>query len=74
MFSTGFTADLSWLKVSVVEAGSTPVHTEGRSPVDGLWFLGYPWLRTRKSAIVWGAVPDSAHVADQVVERTRARP
>jgi len=72
-FSTGFTSDLSWLKLPVVDESGTPVHVDGRSPVDGLWFLGLPWLRTRKSAIVWGAVQDSAHIADQVIARTRTR-
>lgn len=72
VFATGFTADFSWLHVPVIDSGGAPIHTEGRSPVDGLWFLGMPWLRTRKSGIIWGALEDSKAIVDQVVARTQA--
>ena len=70
VFSTGFTADFSWLHLPVIDDRGAPIHVEGRSPVPGLWFLGFPWLRTRKSGIIWGAVEDSAFVVEQVVART----
>jgi putative flavoprotein involved in K+ transport len=72
VFSTGFTADFSWLRVPVINDRGEPIHTEGRSPVEGLWFLGMPWLRTRKSGIIWGALEDSKAIVDQVVARTAA--
>gem|GEM_PF-3197077 len=72
VFSTGFSADFSWLRVPVLDARGSPMHTAGRSPIDGLWFLGFPWLRTRKSGIVWGAVEDSAEIVRQVVARGRS--
>jgi len=70
VFSTGFAADFSWLRLPVIDERGAPIHVEGRSPVPGLWFLGFPWLRTRKSGIVWGAVEDSAAIVGQVVART----
>jgi putative flavoprotein involved in K+ transport len=69
IFTTGFTSDLSWLRLPVVDERGVPIHQEGRSPVDGLWFLGWAWLRRRKSGIIWGAAEDSAHVVDQIVAR-----
>ena len=42
-------------------------------PVAAIWFLGFPWLRTRKSGIVWGALDDSVEIVRQVVAR-RERP
>lgn len=72
VFSTGFAADFSWLHLPVLDERGSPIHTEGRSPVEGLWFLGFPWLRTRKSGIIWGAVEDSKAIVDQVVARTAA--
>lgn len=71
IFTTGFSCDLSWLKVPAVEGGA-PIHAEGRSPVPGLWFLGWVWMRRRKSGIIWGASEDSAHVVDQVVAHLAA--
>jgi putative flavoprotein involved in K+ transport len=70
VFSTGFTADFSWLHLPVLDERGAPIHADGRSPVDGVWFLGIPWLRTRKSGIIWGAVEDSKAIVDQVVVRT----
>jgi putative flavoprotein involved in K+ transport len=71
IFSTGFSADFSWLKVPVLDDGGAPVHVAGRSPVNGLWFLGFPWLRTRKSGIIWGALEDGTEIVSQVVARGR---
>ena len=72
VFSTGFTADFSWLHLPVIDARGAPIHTDGRSPVDGLWFLGLSWLRTRKSGIIWGMLEDSKAIVEQVVARTVA--
>lgn len=69
IFATGFTTDLSWLHVPAVDEHGAPVHDEGRSPVNGVWFLGLSWMRKRKSAIIYGAAEDSAHIVDQIVRR-----
>ena len=67
VFATGFIADFSWLRVPVVDDRGGLRHDEGRSPVAGLWFLGFPWLRRRQSGIIWGAMEDSKAIVDQVV-------
>ena len=69
IFSVGFGADLSWLRVPVLDERGAPIQTEGRAPVDGVWFVGLPWMRTRRSGILWGAAEDSAHVVDQITAR-----
>jgi putative flavoprotein involved in K+ transport len=71
IFTTGFAADLSWLKLPVLDDRREPIHDEGRMRIDGLWLLGWAWLRRRKSGIIWGATEDSAHVADQVRARVQ---
>ena len=74
IFTTGFSADLSWLRVpGALDAGGAPIHDEGRSRVDGLWFLGWAWLRRRKSGIIWGASEDSAVVVEQVAQNVARR-
>lgn len=72
IFSSGFTADLSWLRVPTFDDRGAPLNVAGRSPVDGLWFLGLQWQRKRKSGIVWGMPEDSAEVVSQVLERARS--
>lgn len=73
IFTTGFGADLGWLRLpECVNDRGVPVHRHGRSPVDGLWFLGWSWLRKRQSAIIRGASEDSAHVVDELVARLKS--
>lgn len=72
IFSTGFGADYSWLRLPIVGADGSVAHREGRSPVDGVWFVGLLWMRMRRSGIIHGAMEDSAHVAAQVATRRHA--
>ena len=71
IFSTGFNADFSWLRVPALDEAGAPRHEDGRSPVPGVWFIGFPWLRTRKSGNVWGAYEDAAVIVGEVVGRPR---
>jgi putative flavoprotein involved in K+ transport len=66
IWATGFGADMSWVKLPIADASGALVHDGGRAEVPGLWFLGLPWLRRRKSGIILGADEDSAVIADQV--------
>ncbi|MGH2491850.1 MAG: flavin-containing monooxygenase [Candidatus Limnocylindria bacterium] len=72
IFSTGFRADYSWLRLPVFGADGSITHREGRAPVDGVWFVGLLWMRMRRSGIILGALDDSAHVAAQVAARRDA--
>ena len=69
VFSTGFGADYSWLRLPIIAADGSVAHREGRAAVDGVWFVGLLWMRTRRSAIIAGAMDDSAHIAAQVTAR-----
>jgi putative flavoprotein involved in K+ transport len=73
IFSTGFGADYSWLRLPAVVADGSVVHQEGRGAVEGVWFVGLLWMRMRRSAIILGAMDDSAHIAAQVVARREAK-
>ena len=71
IFSTGFSADFSWLRVPAIDDRGAPRHEDGRSPVAGVWFIGFPWLRTRKSGNVWGTYEDAGVIVGEVVARCR---
>jgi putative flavoprotein involved in K+ transport len=66
IWCTGFTADFGWLRVPVLDAGGAPLHEGVVSPVPGLFLLGFPWLRTRKSGIILGIADDATCVAESV--------
>jgi putative flavoprotein involved in K+ transport len=49
-------------------------HIDGVTSIPGLYLLGAPWLRLRKSGIIWGAPADAQATADTIAARRRGRP
>jgi putative flavoprotein involved in K+ transport len=72
VWATGFTADFSYLKGRAIDDNGKPVHRNGISNVAGLYFVGLPWLRKRKSGIINGIAEDAAFIAEGVT-RTLSR-
>lgn len=66
VWCTGFTAHFEWLQLPVIDDRGVPVHTRGISPVPGIYFLGFPWLHTRKSGIIFGIDEDARHIAEAI--------
>ena len=66
LWCTGFTADFSWIEGLEMDSRGTPVHTNGASSIPGLYFNGFPWLRTRGSGLIYGGVRDSKHIASLI--------
>ncbi|MEJ2616082.1 MAG: NAD(P)/FAD-dependent oxidoreductase [Ignavibacteriaceae bacterium] len=54
IWATGFKGNFSWLNLPVIDADGKPIHQRGISPVRGLYFIGFPWLSSRKSGIIYG--------------------
>jgi putative flavoprotein involved in K+ transport len=63
IWATGFTGDFSWVHLPVIDADSKPIHKKGISPVKGLYFIGFPWLNSRKSGIIYGVEEDANFIA-----------
>jgi putative flavoprotein involved in K+ transport len=70
VWSTGFGADLTGLQLPMRLERGLPMHPDGEI-VPGLWFLGIPWMRRRKSGIILGADEDGALVAERAATRAR---
>jgi putative flavoprotein involved in K+ transport len=66
IWATGFTADFSWIHLPVLDADGRPIHQRGVSPVRGLYFIGFPWLSSRKSGIIYGIEEDAHYIADAI--------
>lgn len=49
----------------LVDTGMIP-HADGKTPVPGLYLLGAPWQRLRKSGIIWGAPADAEGIASAI--------
>ncbi len=69
IWTTGFTADFSWISPSVTNEAGMPIHTNGISPVAGIYYIGFPWLKSRKSGIVYGVNEDAQYIAENIIQR-----
>ena len=66
IWSTGFTGDFSWIHLPILDTEGRPIHRRGVSSVRGLYFVGFPWLNSRKSGILYGVGEDARYIADAV--------
>jgi putative flavoprotein involved in K+ transport len=72
IWCTGFTADFDWIHAPVTDDNGRPIHARGVSPVPGIYFLGFPWLHSRKSGIIHGIDEDARFIAASIATRTTA--
>ncbi len=68
IWTTGFTSDFSYIKLPVLTNDSKPIHHNGISPVNGLFFIGFPWLRSRKSGIIHGISEDAEFISLKILK------
>jgi putative flavoprotein involved in K+ transport len=69
IWATGFKGDFSYLKLPVSDGSGTLRHSDGLSSVEGLYFVGLPWLRKRKSGIIPGIREDSEFIVHKLMAR-----
>jgi putative flavoprotein involved in K+ transport len=58
----GYRPDLSWLDVPVLDRKGRVVHDGGVTACPGLYLIGMPFLRRRKSSLIDGAADDAAEL------------
>lgn len=68
VWATGFRPDYSWLDVPVVDEKGRLRHDGGVVDSPGLFALGLPVLRRRKSTFIHGIEDDSRDVVDHLVK------
>jgi putative flavoprotein involved in K+ transport len=66
VWCAGFASDFGWVKVAVLDARGFPRHERGVTEVEGLYFLGLPWLYTWGSGRFSGVGRDAAHVVEHM--------
>ncbi|NYH13050.1 MSMEG_0569 family flavin-dependent oxidoreductase [Paraburkholderia bryophila] len=69
----GFTPDFSWLDAPVFNGRGYPAHTRGITPIDGLYFVGLPWLHTWGSGRFSGVARDAEYIVQTIREKLRER-
>ncbi|SDT13807.1 putative flavoprotein involved in K+ transport [Friedmanniella luteola] len=71
VWAVGFTSNYRWLRVPVFDGEGQPCHERGVTAVEGLYFLGLPWLHTWGSGRFAGVDRDAEHVVAHLAARAR---
>jgi putative flavoprotein involved in K+ transport len=74
VWATGFRPDYQWLDVPVVDAKGQLHHDGGVVDSPGLYALGLPVLRRRKSTFMCGTEDDAREVIDHLTRYLAVRP
>jgi putative flavoprotein involved in K+ transport len=76
IWATGYRPDYSWLDVDVLDRKGKVVHDGGVTTSPGMYLMGMPFLRRRKSTLIDGAADDArdltAHLAAYLDTQVRA--
>jgi putative flavoprotein involved in K+ transport len=73
VWATGFRPDYGWLDVPVVDAKGHLRHDGGVVDSPGLYALGLPVLRRRRSTFIYGIEDDAREVIDHLARYLAAR-
>src|SRR6516165_2255658 len=66
IWATGYAFDFSLVRLPVLDADGYPLQKRGVTDYNGLYFLGMPWLHSRKSGILFGVGDDAAYIAAHI--------
>ena len=66
LWATGYRPDYSWLEVPVLDHKGQIRHDGGVTEAPGMYVLGLPYLRRRKSSFIHGAEDDARDICEQL--------
>ncbi|NJN72633.1 MAG: MSMEG_0569 family flavin-dependent oxidoreductase [Limnothrix sp. RL_2_0] len=69
IWSTGFNFNYDWVDLPVFDGAGEPIHDRGVTDLDGLYFIGLPWLYTWGSGRFSGVARDAEYLADKISAR-----
>ena len=64
VWSTGYRPNFTWIEGLELDEDHYPKNYRGVSNIDGLYFIGLPWMYTRGSATLGGVSKDASYLAD----------
>lgn len=68
IWATGYALDFGWIDIDIFNEKGAPKHVDGKTDIDGLYFVGLPFLSHRGSAFIWGAWRDGGAVARLIAQ------
>jgi putative flavoprotein involved in K+ transport len=70
IWASGYEFDFSWVRLPVLDEVGYPIQKRGVTKFPGLYFLGMPWLYTRKSGILYGAGEDARYLTSHILKNS----
>jgi putative flavoprotein involved in K+ transport len=74
IWATGFRPTYDWLDPRALDRRGRVDHDGGVASMPGLYLLGLPFLRRRRSNLLAGLGPDASELGQHLVEYLRGRP
>ena len=71
IWATGVRGDYTYLPDGAVGEDGSPIHDQGVSPIEGIYYIGLPWQSRRGSGIMHGITPDAEAIAAAVSKRLK---
>ncbi|TBW30055.1 NAD(P)/FAD-dependent oxidoreductase [Gramella sp. KN1008] len=62
IWATGYRPNFNWIEGQELSKDGYPKHYRGVSNIEGLYFIGLPWLHTRGSATLGGIKKDAQYL------------
>ncbi len=66
VWCTGYQSDFNWIEIPVFDDKGYPMHNRGVTEVEGLYFLGLPWLYTWGSGRFSGIARDAGYLESRI--------
>jgi putative flavoprotein involved in K+ transport len=70
VWATGFKPNFNWIENINLDENNYPKNYRGISDIEGLYFLGLPWLYTRGSATLGGVKKDAKYLSKYISNKT----
>jgi putative flavoprotein involved in K+ transport len=64
VWATGYRPNFKWIEGLELDGNGYPKNHRGVSNIEGLYFIGLPWMYTRGSATLGGVSKDATYLAD----------
>ncbi|MFO1431829.1 MAG: hypothetical protein U1F76_17105 [Candidatus Competibacteraceae bacterium] len=74
IWAIGFRPDYRWIDLPAFDGRGHPRFRRGVSPVDGLYFIGLPWLHTWGSGRFLSVAQDADYLAGVIADRLSTAP
>ncbi len=68
IWATGYKPNFEFIKLPIFNADNNIKQLQGLTDIQGLYFLGIPWLIKRKSGIILGIKEDAEFILDQLLK------